>query len=135
MLLVIFILTLITIVLWTSLSTFFAFTRTTLPPEVSRNLRPITPVIDREMLQQVSSRTQYSQEQLSSFTLSRITDETEQESLISPSSQQSTQSADLTFPLQTSNNTPSVPTPLETTPFPTTPATEATPAGEFTTEQ
>ena len=66
--------TLVMVVSWIAFGVYFSFSNVNLPPEASRNLRPITPVIDRATLESLSNRTAFTEEQLSFFPLSQKSD-------------------------------------------------------------
>lgn len=66
-LLILIVISLACLLIWIGVSIYFSFKKTTLPPNVQKQLSPLTPVIDTKALKELEQRKQYTPEELTGF--------------------------------------------------------------------
>lgn len=66
-LLVLVVISLACLLIWIGVSVYFSFKKTTLPPNVQKQLTPLTPVIDGKALKDLETRKQFTPEELINF--------------------------------------------------------------------
>lgn len=67
----IFILALVVAIVWIVLGVYHTTVETTVPAAIQKLTVPLNPVIDEKMLQRVSTRTTFTQEELANFPINR----------------------------------------------------------------
>lgn len=65
----IFILTVFTVFCWIGLSIYLSQQKTKIPPDIQKFARPLTPTIDRDVLDEISARKTFTEEELNNFVL------------------------------------------------------------------
>lgn len=85
-LLVLVVVSLACLLIWIGVSVYFSFKKTSLPPNVQKQLTPITPVIDTKTLKDLGTRRQFQPEELVDFPIVKevLLDETGASSQKSP---------------------------------------------------
>ena len=68
---VLIVFTLASILIWIGLSIYFSLNKTSLPPNVQKQLQPLSPVLDTKTLETLKTRRIYSSEELSAFDIVR----------------------------------------------------------------
>ena len=66
-LLILIVISLACLLIWIGVSVYFSFKKTTLPPNVQKQLSPLTPVIDNKTLKELEQRRPYTPEELIGF--------------------------------------------------------------------
>lgn len=69
--LVLIVFTLMCIIVWIGLSLYFSSKKTSLSPNVQKQLQPLSPILDIETLKRLNIRRIYTQEELASFEVVR----------------------------------------------------------------
>jgi hypothetical protein len=68
---VLIVFTLASILIWIGLSIYFSLNKTSLPPNVQKQLQPLSPVLDTKTLETLKTRRIYTSEELAAFDIVR----------------------------------------------------------------
>lgn len=63
-----FVISLAVIIMWIGVSVYFSLRKVNLPPNVQKQLQPLSPVLDAKTLQELRNRRYYQPDELSAFT-------------------------------------------------------------------
>lgn len=120
-LLYIFILALVVALVWIVLGVYHVTVQTTISPEIQKLTKPLNPAIDTQVLEKLSTRTQYSAEELATFPINKQLSEEEAAAIsATPTPTPKSTASGSATPIPSSTPTPT-PTSTPTPPAESTP--------------